>query len=402
MHQETPSILAIASYFKGSAFLRACKQRGCRVFLLTAEKLAGEDWPRDHLDDIFFFPGDEKDWREEDVVKGVSYLARTRTFDRIVPLDDFDLEKAAFLREHLRVPGMGDTRTRYFRDKLAMRIRAAEEGIPVPPFIHVLNHDRIDAYTRTVTAPWILKPRSSASAAGIKKIPTPEVLWEEIAALGDEQSYYLLERFVPGDIFHVDSVVYEEEVLFARAHRYTAPPLDVAHEGGIFASQNVPYGTADEQTLLDLNRRVIRAMGLRAGVSHTEFIKATDNTFYFLETSARVGGAHIAEMLEASSGINLWAEWAHIETLRPGETYTLPEVRRDYSGIALSLARVEHPDTSAYDDPEIVWRLDKPFHAGLIIRSNDHGRVSALLDQYTRRFHQDFFAKIPARDRPTD
>jgi biotin carboxylase len=50
---------------------------------------------------------------------------------------------------------------------------------------------------------------------------------------------------------------------------------------------------------------------LKHGAAHTEFIKCNeDGKIYFLETSSRVGGAHIAEMVEAASGINLWGEWA--------------------------------------------------------------------------------------------
>ena len=56
------------------------------------------------------------------------------------------------------------------------------------------------------------------------------------------------------------------------------------------------------------------AFGLVRGVAHTEFIKShNDGQFYFLETAARVGGANIAEMVEAATGINLWSEWAKIE-----------------------------------------------------------------------------------------
>ena len=394
------NILCIASYFKGTTFMEACHRLGHRVFLLTAEKLRDEAWPRDALEELFFFPGDEDTWKREDLIAGVSYLARSIKFDRIVPLDDFDLEKAAFLREHLRVPGMGDTRTRYFRDKLAMRTQAKEHGIPVPEFVHVLNDDEIRRFTETVPAPWVLKPRSSASAAGIQKVRSTEQLCNAIEKLGDERSFFLLERFIPGDIYHVDSVVFDERVVFARAHRYLDPPLRVAHEGGIFATANLPYGAPEEAPLLEMNEAVIGAMGLRAGVSHTEFIRAGDGTLFFLETSARVGGAHIAEMLEASSGINLWAEWARIETLPEGETYTLPEIRRDHAGVIISLARQERPDLSAYDDPEIVWRMEKPFHAGLIVCAPDHDRVQALLHSYIERFYRDFFAKAPALDKP--
>jgi biotin carboxylase len=395
------NVLCIATYFKGETFLEACHRLGHRVYLLTAEDLKDEPWPREHIEDIFYLPGDEDSWRREDLIAGVSYLARTIKFDRIVPLDDFDLEKAALLREHLRIPGMGDTRTRYFRDKLAMRTQARDHGIPVPAFVHVLNYDEIRRFARSVPAPWVLKPRSSASAAGIKKIHSEAQLWTEIEKLGDEQSFYLLEQFIPGDIYHVDAIVFGEEVVFARAHRYLDPPLQVAHEGGIFATANIPYDAPEETSLLQMNADVIRAMGLRAGVSHTEFIRAGDGQLFFLETSARVGGAHIAEMLEASSGVNLWAEWARIETLPAGETYQLPPIRRDYSGVIISLARQEHPDLSGYTDPEIVWRLNKPFHAGLIVRSSSYDRVQSLLRSYIDRFYRDFFASVPAPEKPT-
>jgi len=402
MTPEPLSILCVASYFKGEEFMRACKRQGCRVYLLTAEKLSDAAWPREYLDDIFFFPGNEEEWKENELVKGVSYLARTHIFNRIVPLDDFDLEKGAFLREHLRVPGMGDTRTRYFRDKLAMRMQAREYGIAVPDFEHVLNDSRIKDFTDRCAAPWVIKPRSSASAAGIKIIHSVSELTETRNQLGDEQSFYLLEQFIPGDIFHVDSIVFGSKVVFARAHQYTAPPLEVAHEGGIFATRNVLYDSPDEVSLLRMNDNVIGAMGLQAGVSHTEFIKSTDGTFYFLETSARVGGAHIAEMLEASSGINLWAEWAQIECLPKGNSYQPPKARRDFSGVIISLARQNNPDTSAYDDPEIVWRMHKPNHVGLIVQSPSQERIMELLHSYTKRFIDDFFAFVPAKDRPID
>ena len=86
-------------------------------------------------------------------------------------LDDFDVETAAALREHLRVPGMGDTTARYFRDKLAMRLKALEAGIPVPDFVPAINHDDLRTFMANVPGPWLLKPRLSASALGITAMP---------------------------------------------------------------------------------------------------------------------------------------------------------------------------------------------------------------------------------------
>jgi biotin carboxylase len=394
------TILCLASYEKGAEFMRECKRQNCRVLLLTSESIAHVDWPRESIDEVFLIPDDNKKWNLEDVIRGVSFLARTETIDRIVPLDDFDLETAAALREHLRVPGMGDTTTRYFRDKLAMRVRAQEAGIAVPEFIHVLNYARLTEFMERVPAPWLIKPRFEASATGIKKINSPAELWPVVEELGDRQSYYVMERFVPGDIYHVDSIVSEKDIIFAEANRYGSPPLDVTHEGGVFTTATVERGSIDERTLLELNSAVLKAKGLVRGVSHTEFIKGrTDGRFYFLETSARVGGANIVELVEAATGINLWQEWAKIEIARGETDYKLPELRSDYAGLIVSLARQKYPNTSAYMDEEIVFRLNKPYHAGLIVKSPDQARVAHLLEDYTKRFYQDFFAKQPAPER---
>ncbi|HEV2398938.1 MAG TPA: hypothetical protein VGS27_18480 [Candidatus Sulfotelmatobacter sp.] len=76
-------------------------------------------------------------------------------------------------------------------------------------------------------------------------------------------------------------------------------------------------------------------------------------------------------------------------------------MREDYAGVILSLARQESPDTSAYNDPEVVTRIKKHHHAGLILKSSESGRLPALLESYAGRFAQDFMAVEPPRDKPT-
>jgi biotin carboxylase len=146
-----------------------------------------------------------------------------------------------------------------------------------------------------------------------------------------------------------------------------------------------------------MNRKVLTAMGLRDGVSHTEFILGDDGQVYFLETSARVGGANIVEVVEAATGVSLWREWARIETGAPG-SYRLPEHQQQHAGIVITLAKQEWPDTSAYDDPEVVWRIDKRYHAGMIVRSSSPERVQQLLQGYSERFVHDFLAVLPPQE----
>ena len=398
------TILCLASYEKGHEFLRECKRQGCTVLLLTSLSLQNRaQWPLESVDDVFYMPDHNRQWDRGETLRAVSYLARTRVLDRIVALDDFDVEMAAALREHLRVPGMGESTAHYFRDKLAMRIKAHEAGLAVPEFVHILNHGRVREFMESVPGPWVLKPRSMAGAIGIKKIHGAGELWPLLESLGDLQSHYLLERFVPGDIFHVDTIVYEKEVRFAIASGYGRPPMEVAHEGGIFTTRILGRESEDAKRLLAENGRVMEALGMVRGISHTEFIKAAaDGRIYFLETSARVGGAHIVELVEAATGLNLWAEWAKLEVAGGKTAYEPPEPRQDYAALLISLARQPQPDTSAYHDPEIVWRMSQDHHAGLIVKSPDLERVRHLLDDYTRRFRDDFYAYAPPKDKPSN
>src|SRR5580704_651717 len=397
------TILCLASYEKGYDFLRECKRQGATVLLLTSLSLQHKaHWPLESIDEVFYMPDDNHHWDLTQTLNAVSYLARSREIDRIVPLDDFDVEVAAALREHLRVPGMGGTTAHYFRDKLAMRMKARESGLAVPDFIHVLNYDRLRQFMDRVPPPWVLKPRSMAGSMGIKKIHDSEEFWRSLDTLGDRQSFYLLEQYVPGDIFHVDAIFYERDLLFSIASQYGRPPMDVSQEGDIFTTRTLPLGSKEAQPQIDMNEKTMTAFGLVRGVAHSEFIRGRDDgKLYFLETSARVGGAHIVDLIEVATGINMWAEWAKVEIAGGKAPYKPPKPNKDAAGLLVSLAKQERPDTSAYNDPEIVWRMnEKKHHVGLIVRSPDPARVQELLQSYVERMRQDFLAWQPPLERP--
>ena len=396
------TVLCLASYYKGIDFIRECHRQGCRTLLLTSHSIKDENWPRESIDETFYMPDVQKEWKLEDALLGVSFMARNETIDRIVALDDFDVETAATLREHLRTPGMGDSTARYFRDKLAMRTKARDEGLLVPEFIHVLNYDRLREFMQRVPPPWVLKPRSLAGSMGIKKVRSADEFWAALETLGDKQSFYLLEQYVPGDIFHVDSIFYEREMLFSVASQYGRPPMDVSQEGDIFTTRTLPLGSKEAQPLIDMNEKTMTAFGLLRGVAHSEFIRGRDDgKLYFLETSARVGGAHIVDLIEAATGINMWAEWAKLEIAGGKAPYKAPKPNKDAAGLLVSLAKQERPDTSAYNDPEIVWRMNtKKHHVGLIVRSPNPARVQELLQDYAERMRRDFLAWQPPLERP--
>ena len=109
-----------------------CKKLGIKVILITSENLKEKNWPWHAIDEVYYMPETEPfTWNLDHLVQGFQYLMKNNKIDSVVALDDFDVEKAAMIRETFRIPGMGQTTHRYFRDKLAMRQMAKDSGINI-------------------------------------------------------------------------------------------------------------------------------------------------------------------------------------------------------------------------------------------------------------------------------
>jgi hypothetical protein len=393
------TFLCLASYFKGNRFLERLKAEGCAVYLLTVESALGEPWARHACNEVFAV----KSFADRRALaNAVAYLMRARGIDRLVALDDFDIEVGAFLREHFRMTGTGhgDSAARHFRDKLAMRVKARELGIRIPDFCALFNDDAVREFLARVPGPWLVKPRSEASAAGIRKLRTSDEVWKRLHELGDDRSFHLIEQMVPGDLFHVDSLSADSQVVFAEVNAYWRPLLDVYQGGGIYATRTVRRNRPEVAELKRINAELLEGFGLGWGASHTEFMMSrADGEFYFIETSARVGGANTAEMVEHASGVNLWSEWAKLEFCRGMGGYQLPPLKERYGGVVTSLCRFEKPDTSSFTDQEIVYRLDMKNHIGFVVAADTPERVEQLLASYMERIARDFHAVLPAADK---
>src|SRR5205814_8315781 len=157
MQSKPLNVVCFATFFKGSDFMRECKQRGCSVVLVTKEKMLHEDWPRDVLGEVFALPNDAP---VELFLDLVSHIAKTVKPDRIIALEEFDVVIAALAREHLCLPGMSSSTAKAFRDKFAMAVRARDAGLTVPEFVPAINNDEINEYMNRVSPPWVLDRKS--------------------------------------------------------------------------------------------------------------------------------------------------------------------------------------------------------------------------------------------------
>ncbi len=378
--------------------------RGNRVILITSDSLKNKNWPWHAISDVYYMSEEKPSvWNLKHLEQGFSFLLQKTKVDAVIALDDYDVEKAAMIRESFRIPGMGQTTHRYFRDKLAMRQKAKDCGIEVPEFTAIFNDETVNEFADRIPAPWVLKPRSEASATGIKKINSKEVLWDAIKKLGEERHLFLLESFKPGDVYHVDSLTYNGQIVFTSASMYLAPPMQVSHDGGVFRTRTLERSSEDFRKLEALNRQLLTDFGLKNGANHTEFIKGKeDGKWYFLETSSRVGGAHIPDLVEASTGINIWREWAKMEDdMLHGNKYEIGQPSDYAAGLLVALANSKNPDYSLMEQEDVVKFLPIDNHVGVVYRCSTAQQLLDRLNAATEQVQQNFLSVIPPKDKPS-
>ena len=397
------TIVCISCYYKGYDFMDECKKLGNKVILITSENLKEKNWPWHAIDEVYYMPELEPSvWNLDHLVLGFAYLMKNHQIDAVIALDDFDVEKAAMIRETYRIPGMGQTTHRYFRDKLAMRQQAKDNGISVPEFSSIFNDAKLHQFTQDVPGPWVLKPRSEASASGIKKINSADELWPAVENLGDERYKFLLESFKPGDVYHVDCLVYNKKIMFSCFSKYLSPPMKVSHEGGVFRTKTLDKNSEEAKGLDQINKQVLDKFGIQNGATHSEYIRGTDGRYYFLETSSRVGGAHIPDMVEAATGVNIWREWAKLENaVLDGTQYSVEETQKLFGGLIVALAKDKHPNIDNLKSDEVVKFLPIDYHIGIVYKSDNPERIQQKLDEAATYVTEQILNIIPPKDKPS-
>lgn len=394
--------VCVSSYFKGAEFIEECHALGNQVYLITSEKLRHENWPWHAIKEVFYMQEESANhWNLNHLILGFANLLKNNKIHRVVALDDYDVEKVALIRETFRIDGMGQTTQRYFRDKLAMRYQAQSKGIKVPAFTAIFNDEEVNEFANKTPAPWVLKPRSEASASGIQKIHDTNELWQKINALGEQRYQFLLEQFKPGNVYHVDALVNHGNVIFTSSSGYLTPPMQTSQQGGVFRTMILDHDANEAVQLKQLNQQLLQEFGLKFGASHTEFIRCyDDNEWYFLETSARVGGAFIPNMVEAATGINLWHEWARIEYAQFHHlNYQLPKAKHEYAALLICLAHEKEVDLSDFKAKELLERLPKDYHIALLYQSKSKEKITRILEEHTAKVNQ-YVNVLPPLDKP--
>jgi biotin carboxylase len=236
--------------------------------------------------------------------------------DAIMALRERFVVPAARAREALGMPGLPLLAALRATDKAMMKDAARRAGIPCAAFEPLMPGGSLRGVAHRLGLPLVLKRREGSGGRGSFVLEDPErAPWVP--------PNYIAERPVEGREMSVESIVADGRILFANATEYFVPSF-----------ANILPAPFDATEALELNARVIAALGITRGFTHCE-IYLTARGPVFGEIAVRPPGGRIMRLLERAYGFDPWEALLRVEL---EEAPALPARAKGYAG-----AWVLHP-----------------------------------------------------------
>jgi biotin carboxylase len=219
--------------------------------------------------------------------------------DRAVPV-------VAGVAERLALPGIGRQTAHLMTNKIAMRRRLADAGVPQPRFAAIRHVREVRASADAVGFPAVLKPVDSAGQRGLFFVTSVDDVERHLhAALAqstDEEA--ILESYHPG--LEVNGL------LVARGGEVTVVTLsDRRRAAGVgfgVALAHVYPSTLFGDALAEVERvgrSTVHALGLRDGIAYPQVIWGDDGVARLIEVAARIPAGQMDSVARYGVGVDL-------------------------------------------------------------------------------------------------
>lgn len=343
---------------------------------------------------------------EDDAVRRIAAWRQGRPTDRVESNWEVTQLAAARVREALGLPGMSVDTVRGFRDKPLMRERVARAGLRVPRSARVRSRAEAWEMAGHVGFPMILKPVAGAGSADTWRVGhsgelddaldrvrhVPELSMEEYID-GDEYTYETL--CVEGRPVYESSCLYLPRCLVARQNEWISPIILSIRD----------MSRPELQGGLELGRAALAALGMGTGFTHMEWFRTSKGEVVFGEVACRPPGANMVDLMNYTSDIDLFREWARVVCWKSFEA-TVP--RKYNAGIVFKRARgtglvrgyegldayiSQHAPHIARLDllppgaPRRDWRQTFLSDGNLVVRHADLDTARALAEEAARSVH---------------
>jgi len=380
-------------------FVRALASVGARVTGI------GES-PLDALD------GDLKGWLhryervhavtdENALYDAVRRVQEREWVDRLEATVEAHILPTAHVREACHIPGTSVRTAFLCRDKPAMKEALRQAGVPCAQSTAAASREEVIGFAERVGFPLVLKPRSSAGAAGTYRANDMAELERVMQETGvDRGASTAVEEFIEGHEGFYDTLAVDGNVVHDFASHYYPGVLEAMRTRWI-SPQVVVTNRLDEGSygeVRELGARVIRELGIGTSATHMEWFFGPKG-LKFSEIGCRPPGVRVWDIYGAANDIDLYVEWARL--LVHGATDARPS--RRFAGGMIALRPEGDGTIRGYEGIEAIgerygeWVIDchfpepgtptQPIEAGFManawmrLRHPDYDRLREIMDE---------------------
>ena len=260
---------------------------------------------------------------EEDVIARVHGWLRGRSIDRVLANWEPLVIVAARLRERFGLPGMSVDTVRAFRDKQLMKDRVAAAGLRVPRAQRVRSVKEVWSAVEAIGFPAIIKPISGAGSADTYKVESAEDMARVLPHMR-HVAEAICEEFIDGDEYTYDTASIDGRPAYESVTRYYPSALEMRSNEWISPIM-LSVRDLDQPHIrggIELGQKVLSALGMGDGMTHMEWFRKSNGEVVFGEVACRPGGACVVDLMNYTSDIDLFREWARVVTVRRFEAST--------------------------------------------------------------------------------
>lgn len=215
---------------------------------------------------------------------------------------EFDQDKAAAIADALGLPFHPPEVIAAVYDKVLMRWRLREAGTEDVPSAVVGNAGELADFGDRNGFPLIVKPRSGTGSRAVVKVSSRDELAggfaRAVQAAGVESPAFVAERYLEGQEISVEA--FSEHGV----HRVLGITDKSVDGNFVEMGHTVRAPVADDAQVVDYVARVLDALGITDGPTHTELILTAAGP-RVVETHTRAGGDQIPQLLASVTGIDM-------------------------------------------------------------------------------------------------
>jgi biotin carboxylase len=240
-------------------------------------------------------------------VAAVVDVARRNAVDGVLTVSaDRAVPVVAAVAEALGLPGIGTRTAHAMTNKIAMRRRLAEAGVPQPRFAAVRTIHEGHAALETVGLPAVLKPSDSGGQRGVFVLESADDLDAHLhTALAESATAEaIVERFHEGLELNGLALARAGHVSTLTLSDRLRPPGIGFGVGWIHVYPATIFG----DTLAEAERvagHAVHALGLRDGIAFPQLLVGEGGVVRVVEVAARIPGGQMADLARHAIGLDL-------------------------------------------------------------------------------------------------